>query len=96
MFIFRLVLHNNLNIFGSPASTAFHSASCPTTVALTWFYMGPMQFRLIDVLNLQQIQLSFIAQISVDSILDPFSSLSTYPLTKDLDNVLPKLVFSDP
>jgi len=39
MFMFRLVLHNNLNIFGSPASTAsrsaFRSASCLTAVALT-------------------------------------------------------------
>jgi len=31
MFMFRLVLHNNLNTFGSPASTASH----PTAVALT-------------------------------------------------------------
>jgi len=39
MFLFRLVLHNNLKTFGSPASTAFRSASRsasrPTAVALT-------------------------------------------------------------
>ena len=39
MFMFRLVLHNNLNIFGSPASTvsrsAFRSAFRPAAVALT-------------------------------------------------------------
>jgi len=29
------LLHNNLNNFGSPASTAFRSVSCPTAVALT-------------------------------------------------------------
>ena len=32
--MFRLVSHNNLNTFGSPASTVFHSASRPTA-ALT-------------------------------------------------------------
>ena len=35
MFIFRLVLHNNLKTFGSPASTAFCSVSRLTAVALT-------------------------------------------------------------
>jgi len=35
MFMFRLVLHNNLNSFRSPASTAFRFASCLTIVALT-------------------------------------------------------------
>jgi len=35
MFMFRLVLHNNLNTFRFPASTAFRSASRPTAVALT-------------------------------------------------------------
>ena len=39
MFVIRLVLHNNLIYFGSPASTAFRSAfryvSRPTAVALT-------------------------------------------------------------
>ena len=33
--MFRLVLYNNLNIFGFPASTTFHSTSRPTAVALT-------------------------------------------------------------
>jgi len=33
--MFRLVLPNNRNTFGSPASTVFRSASCPTAVALT-------------------------------------------------------------
>ena len=33
--MFRLVLPNNLNTFGSPASTVFRSASRPTAVALT-------------------------------------------------------------
>ena len=33
--MFRLVLHNNLNTFGSPASTVFRSASRLTAVALT-------------------------------------------------------------
>jgi len=39
MSVIRVVLHNNLIPFGSPASTAFHSAfrsvSRPTAVALT-------------------------------------------------------------
>ena len=35
MSVIRVVLHNNLILFGSPASTAFRSASRPTTVALT-------------------------------------------------------------
>ena len=34
----RVVLHNNLIPFGSPASTAFRSASRPTAVALTHTY----------------------------------------------------------
>jgi len=43
MFMFRLVLHNNLNIFGSPASTTFRSTSRPTAVALTapWVIQYP-------------------------------------------------------
>jgi len=35
MSVIRIVLHNNLIHFGSPASTAFRSASRPTAVALT-------------------------------------------------------------
>jgi len=35
MSVIRVVLHNNLISFGSPASTAFRSASRPTAVALT-------------------------------------------------------------
>jgi len=35
MSVIRVVLHNNLIHFGSPASTAFRSASRPTAVALT-------------------------------------------------------------
>jgi len=35
MSVIRVVLHNNLIPFGSPASTAFRSASRPTAVALT-------------------------------------------------------------
>jgi len=37
--MFRLVLHKNLNTFGSPASTTFRSTSHPTTVALTVTYI---------------------------------------------------------
>ena len=35
MSVIRIVLHNNLIHFGSPASTTFRSASHPTAVALT-------------------------------------------------------------
>ena len=38
MSVIRVVLHNNLILFGSPASTAFRSASRPTAVALTHVY----------------------------------------------------------
>ena len=49
MFIFRLVLHNNLNTVGSPASTAFRSASRPTAVALTPSgYASVHKFDLMD------------------------------------------------
>jgi len=45
MSVIRVVLHNNLIHFGSPASTAFRSASRPTAVALT---MGTLWKALLE------------------------------------------------
>ena len=42
MFVTRLVLHNNLILFGSPASTVFRSTSRPTAVTLTGAWAAEM------------------------------------------------------
>jgi len=48
MFIFRLLLHNNLNTFGSPASTASHRSSLYSQAASLLHVYGEAAVSLND------------------------------------------------